>query len=101
MYLREHISVKRLTGKKLSPSKSMGLSAEGNETMTLMEAAELVERMQSRAAHIREYEALRIARDALLTIVSEGFLTLPDRLNAVPLGFRTDQAEKQPKKRTP
>jgi len=48
--------------------------------MTLLEAAETVERLQGRAAHAAELEALQIARDALLTIVSEGFLTLKDRM---------------------
>jgi hypothetical protein len=49
--------------------------------MTLMEAAFLVERLQGRAAHSGELEALRIACDALLTMVSEGYLTLGDRLH--------------------
>jgi hypothetical protein len=48
--------------------------------MTLLEAAQVIERLQVRAAHTAELEALRIARDAVLTIVSEGFLTLKDRL---------------------
>jgi hypothetical protein len=47
--------------------------------MTLVEAAELVERIQRRAAVPRELEALQQARDALLVIVSEGFLSLTDR----------------------
>jgi hypothetical protein len=49
--------------------------------MTLMEAALQMERLQGRAAHSGEVEALKIARDALLTIVSEGYLTLGDRLH--------------------
>jgi hypothetical protein len=49
--------------------------------MTLMEAALLMERLQGRAAHSGELEALKIARDALLTMVSEGYLTLGDRLH--------------------
>ena len=48
--------------------------------MTLMDAAFLVERLQRRAAHAGEVEALRIARDAILTIVAEGYQTLGDRL---------------------
>jgi hypothetical protein len=48
--------------------------------MKLMEAALLVERLQGRAAHAGEVEALQIARDALLTIVAEGYSTLADRL---------------------
>lgn len=51
-----------------------------NGKMNLMDAALLVERLQSRAAHAGEVEALRIARDALLTIVAEGYTTLADRL---------------------
>jgi hypothetical protein len=52
----------------------------GAGEMTLVEAAQLVERLQGRAAHERELEALRIARDALLVVVSEGFSTLRERL---------------------
>lgn len=48
--------------------------------MTLVEAAELMERLQRRAAHQGEIEALRIARDALLVILSEGYTTLGERL---------------------
>ena len=48
--------------------------------MTLMDAAFLVERLQRRAAHAGEVEALKIARDAILTIVAEGYQTLGDRL---------------------
>ena len=48
--------------------------------MNLVEAAEIIERLQGRAAHQRERDALKIARDAILTIVSEGFTTLDDRL---------------------
>lgn len=51
-----------------------------NGKMRLMDAAFVVERMQSRAAHAGELEALKIARDALLTIVAEGYVTLADRL---------------------
>jgi len=51
-----------------------------NGKMNLMEAALLVERLQARAAHAGEFEALRMARDALLTIVAEGYTTLADRL---------------------
>jgi hypothetical protein len=50
--------------------------------MTLVEAAQIVERLQRRAAHAVELEALRVARDALLVIASEGFLTLKDRLRS-------------------
>jgi len=48
--------------------------------MNLIDAAQLIERLQMRAAHEGELKALKIARDALLTIVSEGFSTLDDRL---------------------
>ena len=51
-----------------------------NGKMTLMEAALLVERLQGRAAHAGEVEALKLARDALLTFVAEGYSTLADRL---------------------
>jgi hypothetical protein len=56
--------------------------------MTLMEAAFLVERLQGRAAHAGEVEALRIARDALLTIVAEGYCTLGERLRPPMNGTR-------------
>lgn len=49
-----------------------------------MDAAQIVERLQMRAAHEGELKALKIARDALLTIVSEGFSTLDDRLGRRP-----------------
>lgn len=52
-----------------------------NGQMTLMEAALLMERLQARAAHPGEVEALQIARNALLTLVSEGYFTLADRLD--------------------
>ena len=55
-----------------------------NGKMKLMDAALLVERLQSRAAHAGEVEALRIARNALLTIVAEGYTTLEDRLRGEP-----------------
>ena len=54
--------------------------------MTLMEAAFIVERLQRRAAHAGELEALKIARDAILTVVSEGYRTLGDRLRRPPDG---------------
>ena len=53
---------------------------EGVGNLTLIEAAQLIERLQGRAAHERELEALQIARDALLVIVSEGFTSLKERL---------------------
>lgn len=56
--------------------------------MTLMEAAFLVERLQGRAAHAGEIEALKIARDALLTIVAEGYCTLGERLRPPTNGTR-------------
>lgn len=68
----------------------MQISTNGskpNGKMRLIEAAFLVERLQSRAAHAGEVEALKIARDALLTIVAEGYVTLADRL-----GERTNGA---------
>ena len=55
-----------------------------NGKMKLMDAALLVERLQSRAAHAGEVEALRIARNALLTFVAEGYTTLEDRLGGEP-----------------
>jgi hypothetical protein len=61
--------------------------SKANGEMRLIEAAFLVERLQSRAAHAGEVEALKIARDALLTIVAEGYVTLADRL-----GERTNGA---------
>jgi hypothetical protein len=48
--------------------------------MDLVDAAEIIERLQRRAATPTELTALRIARDALLTIVSEGYATIGDRL---------------------
>ena len=51
-----------------------------NGKMRLMDAALLVERLQARAAHPGEVEALKMARDALLTIVAEGYITLAERL---------------------
>lgn len=51
-----------------------------NGNMKLTEAALLIERLQARAAHAGEVEALRMARNALLTIVAEGYTTLADRL---------------------
>lgn len=59
-----------------------------NGKMRLMDAAFVVERMQSRAAHAGEVEALKIARDALLTIVAEGYVTLADRLGEGTNGTR-------------
>jgi hypothetical protein len=63
-----------------------------NSRMELMEAALLVERLQGRAAHAREVEALQMARDALLTIVAEGYVTLADRLGDRPNGTARHQA---------
>ena len=63
-----------------------------NGKMKLMEAALLVERLKSRAAHAGELEALKIARDALLTIVAEGYTTLDERLGEGPKGTRRTEA---------
>ena len=63
-----------------------------NGKMNLMDAALLVERLQSRAAHAGEVEALKIARDALLTIVAEGYTTLADRLGGGPNETRRTEA---------
>ena len=64
-----------------------------NGKMRLMDAALVVERLQARAAHAGEVEALRLARDALLTIVAEGYVTLADRLGEGANGSRrTDSA---------
>lgn len=60
-------------------------------TMSLVEAAMLMERLQGRAAHAGEIEALRIARDALLVIVAEGYSTLHERLKAA-AGHRGQRA---------
>ena len=68
------------------------IGATQNGTMKLMEAALLVERLQRRAAHAREVEALQIARDALLTIVAEGYSTLADRLSNPTSGTRRPEA---------
>ncbi|MEW5982157.1 MAG: hypothetical protein AB1806_07270 [Acidobacteriota bacterium] len=48
--------------------------------MTLIEAAEIMERLQRRAAHQGEVQALQVARDALLVLLSEGHTTLDERL---------------------
>jgi hypothetical protein len=63
-----------------------------NGKMKLMDAAVVVERLQARAAHAGEVEALKIARDALLTIVAEGYTTLADRLGEVPSATRRTEA---------
>lgn len=60
--------------------------------MNLVDAAQTVERLQLRAAHEGELKALKIARDALLIIVSEGFLTLDARLH----GQRTEAPAQSP-----
>jgi hypothetical protein len=57
--------------------------------MSLMEAARLMERLQGRAAHAGEVEALRVARDALLTLVAEGYTTLGDRLRHLSISSRS------------
>ena len=59
-----------------------------NGKMKLMDAALVVERLQARAAHAGEVEALKLARDALLTIVAEGYVTLADRLGEGVNGVR-------------
>jgi hypothetical protein len=69
-----------------------GNGTKPNGKMKLMDAAVVVERLQSRAAHAGEVEALRIARDALLTIVAEGYLTLSDRLGEGLNGARRTDA---------
>ncbi len=48
--------------------------------MNLVEAAVMMERLQRRAATPDEFDALQAARDALLTIVSEGYFTIAARL---------------------
>jgi len=68
---------------------SPGFNGRGEVTpMTLIEAARLMERLQGRAAHAGEVEALRIARDALLTLVADGYTTLADRLGRPGVGVR-------------
>lgn len=59
-----------------------------NGKMRLLEAAILMERLQSRAAHAGEVEALQMARDALLTILAEGYDTLAERLGTAVDGTR-------------
>ena len=73
------------------------VNGESVGKMTLIEAAQLMERLQGRAAHTGELEALKIARDALLTIVSEGFVTLKERLKAdgVPIRPPEDRSPSQ------
>ena len=66
--------------------------SKANGKMRLIEAALLVERLQSRAAHASEVEALKIARDALLTIVAEGYVTLADRLGEKTNGVKRQEA---------
>ena len=73
------------------------INGESVGRMTLMEAAQLMERLQGRAAHTGELEALRIARDALLTIVSEGFVTLKDRLKTDGVQVRPASPDAPPK----
>ena len=65
--------------------------------LTLVEAAGLIERLEGRAAHERELEALRLARDAMLVIVSEGYCTLAERLRA----DRGGRASEGPSVKTP
>ena len=75
--LRMHVAANGTNG----ANQADGLhETKPNGRMTLMEAAFTVERLQRRAAHGGELEALKIARDALLTIVAEGYQTLGDRL---------------------
>ena len=68
------------------------INGESVGKMTLIEAAQLMERLQGRAAHTGELEALRIARDALLTIVAEGYVTLADRLGEKTNGVKRQEA---------
>jgi len=68
--------------------------------MNLVDAAQTVERLQLRAAHEGELQALKIARDALLIIVSEGFTTLDARLKGqsaqVPSGASAEEGQASP-----
>ncbi len=57
--------------------------------MNLVKAAEVMERLQRRAATPAEVGALKAARDALLIIVSEGFSTMTERIRA---GCRNHQS---------
>ena len=77
-------------GRLRTPVETNGSKPNGR--MKLMDAALLVERLQSRAAHAGEVEALKIARDALLTIVAEGYTTLEDRLGEEPNGMRRTES---------
>ena len=76
--LRMHVSANGTNG---TNRDDVLHGSRANGGMTLMEAAFLVERLQRRAAHGGEVEALKIARDAILTIVAEGYQTLGDRLS--------------------
>jgi hypothetical protein len=75
-----HIGVNGTDGTKL------------NGRMKLMDAALVVERLQARAAHAGEVEALKVARDALLTLVAEGYATLAERLDEGSNGSRRKAA---------
>ncbi|MEK6629183.1 MAG: hypothetical protein AABY89_00445 [Acidobacteriota bacterium] len=82
-YYLSHAAAQLLAGHVVDPNVTelkQGCDM-GNGDMTLIEAAEIIERLQRRAAHQGEIEALQMARNALLTILSEGFTTLRDRLH--------------------
>jgi hypothetical protein len=78
-YRLRHIQGNALSGDELSTAPST-LREDGTR-MTLIEAAEVMERLQRRAAHQGEVQALQAARDALLILASEGHATLGDRLH--------------------
>jgi hypothetical protein len=81
VYPECHIAVESLDTRSVTMSAGLESAKEPGQ-MTLMEAARLMERLQGRAAHSGELEALRIARDALLTLIGDGYCTLADRLGA-------------------
>ena len=85
--LRMHVSANRTNGHN---GEEMAHANRANGKMTLMEAAFLIERLQLRAAHGGEVDALKIARDAILTIVAEGYQTLGDRLQGPVNGTSVD-----------
>jgi len=91
--LRMHVSANGSNGSNGSNGTNRDDGPHGsrvNGSMTLMEAAFLIERLQRRAAHGGEVEALKIARDAILTIVAEGYQTLGDRLRRPVNGTSVD-----------
>ena len=82
VYRECHIAVEPLEAQVVAMTAGIDGAREPGQ-MTLMEAARFMERLQARAAHAGEVEALRIARDALLTLIADGYATLEERLAAM------------------